>query len=763
PPTEQEIEALFTDNCGNVNATLEIVSPAENTDCLWAVLYRYTIVDDCGNYAAPVKIYHNGGDKTAPELVGDLPEGVTGLQCLSENPGAPDLGAIQAAYTDNCGDVVVTPFEPNIVGDDCGWTATYEYEIKDTCGNKLPNLVIVNSGEDTMAPELDGEIPMGENTVNACKDSDLGEPTEEEIAALFSDNCTDITADNVLKVEKLAIGSDCEWIRVFEYTVSDNCGNLYPTFKINYQGGDSEAPMATGECADEVMVIGTENGAVCPADASISLNIGDEISAGDNSWSVAGITVAQMNGTLVPCFTDNCADVDELTFRVIGKSTAQGDCSTTLTVTFEVEDLCENVSEPFLCTFIVVDDTAPVVECPEGEDFGLVTETPTEFADKATWTDNCQGSGETEAYSDDLQEDQGEVVYVGGDYVFTFEAGYVLTLEGQPAGTQNDEPYYTGAITNLNGAILTEYGTFEVIYNPSSGQYDVWQDFGNGNGPFVAGTASADAFEICDANAWYFEAQDGHNKAFTLQCPEYTSTTIFTLVRTFTADDGCGNVGTCDVTYTWSISNQCNEEPIITCPNQTGILFDPWGFLGEPQETFDSSPDNAGYAVATNGCGNIISAISYTDELGESLLFDNPFGGEPLEVNQIIRTWTATNAAGLSSSCIQIISGSPIYFNINRESGLDHQEEKIDFKAFPVPFDNEVTITYEFDYRTDVTIEFFDTKGLLVLTETNTRYVAGSTGRTTLDLSRTSNQVFYVKLTTNQGSVTKKIVSSGKK
>uniref|UniRef100_UPI002B26E158 hypothetical protein n=1 Tax=Psychroserpens sp. TaxID=2020870 RepID=UPI002B26E158 len=59
-------------------------------------------------------------------------------------------------------------------------------------------------------------------------------------------------------------------------------------------------------------------------------------------------------------------------------------------------------------------------------------------------------------------------------------------------------------------------------------------------------------------------------------------------------------------------------------------------------------------------------------------------------------------------------------------------------------------------------IEFFDTKGLLILSETNSKYVAGSKGRTTLDLSRTSNQVFYVKLTTNQGTVTKKIVSSGK-
>ena len=90
------------------------------------------------------------------------------------------------------------------------------------------------------------------------------------------------------------------------------------------------------------------------------------------------------------------------------------------------------------------------------------------------------------------------------------------------------------------------------------------------------------------------------------------------------------------------------------------------------------------------------------------------------------------------------------------------EEDKIDFKAYPVPFDNEVTISYVFDYRTDVTVEFFDTKGLLVNSITESRYVAGSTGRTKVDLSNTPSQVLYVKLTTNKGTVTKKIVSSGR-
>jgi len=101
--------------------------------------------------------------------------------------------------------------------------------------------------------------------------------------------------------------------------------------------------------------------------------------------------------------------------------------------------------------------------------------------------------------------------------------------------------------------------------------------------------------------------------------------------------------------------------------------------------------------------------------------------------------------------------------SVLRQSELAQEDVKIDFTAYPVPFDKEVNIAYSFEFETKVTIELFDTKGLLILTENNNNYVAGSKGRSTFDLSRISNQMFYVKLTTNQGSVTKKIVSSGKK
>ena len=289
-PSIEEVAALFTDNCGNVNVTKTVFSPAENNDCLWAVVIRYDVQDDCGNFATPVKIAYNGGDNSAPVVTGTLPEGTTGLQCLSENPGAPEAGEIAAQFTDNCGDVTVTALEPVITGDDCGWTATYTYTVQDSCENFADNVVIINSGADTMAPTLEGEAPVAVvNSLNLCKDADLGEPSAEDIAELYADNCSEVTVD---KIEKLSVGSDCEWIKVFEYIARDACNNAAEIIKITYSGGDDEAPMATGTCDNETMTIEG-----CPATAEISLQIGDEISIADRDWTVGGVSIEEMNGS----------------------------------------------------------------------------------------------------------------------------------------------------------------------------------------------------------------------------------------------------------------------------------------------------------------------------------------------------------------------------------------------------------------------------------------------------------------------------------
>ena len=81
------------------------------------------------------------------------------------------------------------------------------------------------------------------------------------------------------------------------------------------------------------------------------------------------------------------------------------------------------------------------------------------------------------------------------------------------------------------------------------------------------------------------------------------------------------------------------------------------------------------------------------------------------------------------------------------------------FRAFPVPFDKEVNIAYVMDYDTDVTLEVYDIKGTLIQRIKNVNYVKGVESISTIDMSKTDNQFYFVRITTNRGTVIKKIVS----
>src|SRR5690606_40352876 len=70
-PTEAEIAALYTDNCGNVNVVKSGTPTGD--DCLWSVTYTYAIDDDCDNATTSVMITYSGGDTEAPTLVGMIP------------------------------------------------------------------------------------------------------------------------------------------------------------------------------------------------------------------------------------------------------------------------------------------------------------------------------------------------------------------------------------------------------------------------------------------------------------------------------------------------------------------------------------------------------------------------------------------------------------------------------------------------------------------------------------------------------------------
>jgi len=103
----------------------------------------------------------------------------------------------------------------------------------------------------------------------------------------------------------------------------------------------------------------------------------------------------------------------------------------------------------------------------------------------------------------------------------------------------------------------------------------------------------------------------------------------YTVERTFTATDECGNTSYC----TQTITLQDTTPPAILCPKDV-VLDCP----------ADTTPSNTGFALANDICGNV--TISYSDAV-------TPGCGNTFTLQ---RTWTATDECGLTSSCTQIIT-----------------------------------------------------------------------------------------------------------
>ncbi|MEZ5031727.1 MAG: DNRLRE domain-containing protein [Saprospiraceae bacterium] len=105
----------------------------------------------------------------------------------------------------------------------------------------------------------------------------------------------------------------------------------------------------------------------------------------------------------------------------------------------------------------------------------------------------------------------------------------------------------------------------------------------------------------------------------------------YTINRSWWAVDECGNVS---APFLQVITVDDNMAPVITCPAQVTVECDD-----------DMSPANTGSATAMDDCGP--SVITYAD--GPQTVGPAP------NLYTINRTWTATDACGNDSTCLQLI------------------------------------------------------------------------------------------------------------
>ncbi len=77
----------------------------------------------------------------------------------------------------------------------------------------------------------------------------------------------------------------------------------------------------------------------------------------------------------------------------------------------------------------------------------------------------------------------------------------------------------------------------------------------------------------------------------------------------------------------------------------------------------------------------------------------------------------------------------------------------------PVRFVDDITI----DYNTDVVIEIFNLQGEVIRKIINNKYEGNTQQLQKVDLSANKEQMLFIVLTTNKGSILKKVIPSGRK
>jgi PKD repeat protein len=91
---------------------------------------------------------------------------------------------------------------------------------------------------------------------------------------------------------------------------------------------------------------------------------------------------------------------------------------------------------------------------------------------------------------------------------------------------------------------------------------------------------------------------------------------------------------------------------------------------------------------------------------------------------------------------------------------IEAKTESAGFDAYPVPFKDQLTIKYKFDYVSDTKIEVFNAQGILVFAKTDSNSYLNKEIALDLKLNKGKEQMYVVKLTTNRGSTTKKVIST---
>ncbi|MCC6600760.1 MAG: T9SS type A sorting domain-containing protein [Crocinitomicaceae bacterium] len=235
-----EVVVTATDNC-SVELEVSYTSvETDHTECGYTIERTWRAEDECGNSEMAIQLVHVIDD--APPVFTFVPSDVV-INCGDAILSQP------AMATDECSSVSIS-FEDQFL-DDCAGSFVRVFTATDACGNSTTAQQNVTLFDFT-PPTIINFPP--DITVN-CQNV----PSIEDGGAQFTDNCSELS----ITVSESTVPGECssEYTVIYSYHVEDACGNgIDPVWTIHVT--DTDAPVFNevpapilGECGSENSVI----------------------------------------------------------------------------------------------------------------------------------------------------------------------------------------------------------------------------------------------------------------------------------------------------------------------------------------------------------------------------------------------------------------------------------------------------------------------------------------------------------------------------
>ncbi|WP_089662213.1 T9SS type A sorting domain-containing protein [Christiangramia echinicola] len=734
----------WTDNCDDGGSVLGEDSELVGGACGGTITRTWNVMDECGNPAATQTQIITVDDTTAP-VIEDAPEDIT-VECIEDVPAMISLD-----WTDNCDDGgSVLGEDSELVGGACGGTITRTWNVMDECGNPAATQTQIITVDDTTAPVI--EDAPEDITVECIEDV----PTM--ISLDWTDNCDD--GGSVLGEDSELVGGACGGTITRTWNVMDECGNPAATQTQIITVDDTTAPVIedapediTVECIEDVptmisldwtdncddggSVLGEDSelvGGACGGTITRTWNVMDEcgnpaatqtqiITVDDTTAPVIedapeDITVECIED--VPAmisldWTDNCDDGGS----VLGEDSelVGGACGGTITRTWNVMDECGNPAATQTQIITVDDTTAPEIQLPVYDDTVCEEDVPASLT--ATWKDNCADGGDVIAYPELSGQDECSMTY---SYIFEVEDDCgnpvyeEIFITREIDLVDNCETIFAYADNDISTCFLeddfnrwgwTNHLTVEDSYDltlyAGAGQCDR-------NKGAVAGTATIDYFDDM--------------VTVTYEMVGYTLTEAHVYI-------GC-------TPYPLN-----NGKPTVA-PGQYN--FNP--SIGESVQAYQVGPidvsDLDDVYVIVHGVACEIVCQCTPDENGE---IQSSFDGSSATCDD---SETASNGNGNG--------------NGNGKPGKKNKTSESSFSASPVPFNDKLTLKYDFEYTSNkVEIQVYDLSGRLLRTYHDKKVTRGDTKELDVDFALKANQVYIIRMQTDREVLTKNVVSSKRK